>query len=181
MPPLLAAVASVVAGRAVDGIAEGGKALLRRRAVADPAAAAALDHGDLDEQVLIAVRAFLRAAAQADPAVAAQLTQLGRLLPPPRQLPSPAACEVNRGEELSPLRQLHGEVGRRVVVLLVGPAGVGKTALAVQAATPDEREQDGHLYVDLRGTAADGPLPAALARLLRSVGIAEPAAAARGG
>ncbi|MFC0532096.1 NB-ARC domain-containing protein [Phytohabitans kaempferiae] len=178
--PLLAAVASAVAGRAVDGMAEGGKALVRRlrgRAAADPAVAAALDHHDLDGQALIAVRAFLRAAALADPDVAAQLTQLGRLLPPPRQLPPPAAWWVNRADDLTRLRRLCGEVGRRrVVVLLVGAAGVGKTALAVQAAAADDRGQDGHLYIDLRGTGGGGPLPAsvALARLLRSVGVPEP-------
>jgi len=178
--PLLAAVASAVAGRAVDGIAEGGKALIRRlrgRASADPAVAAAMAHSDPDGQELIAVRAFLRAAAQTDPAVAGQVTQLGRLLPPPRQLPPPTVRWVNRTGELHLLRQLRGEAGRRrVVVMLVGPAGVGKTALAVAAAADaDDWAKDGHLYVDLRGTAADGPLPApvAVARLLRSLGVPE--------
>jgi len=183
--PLLAAVASAVAGRAVDGLADGGKALLRRlrgRAAMDPGLTAALDRdqsdrGDPDEQTLIAVRAFLRAAVLTDPVLAGQVTQLGRLLPVPRQMPPTAARWVNRADELTLLRRLHGEVGhRRVVVLLAGPAGVGKTALATHAAADaDGWARDGQLYVDLRGTAG-GPLPArvALQRLLRSLGVPQP-------
>ena len=184
--PLLAAVASAVAGRAVDGLADGSKALLRRlrrRAAADPGIAAALDpddrdRSDPDEQALTAIRAFLRAAAQTDPLLAGQVTQLGRQLPVPRQLPPTTVRWVNRADELNRLRQLGGAVGRqRVVVMLVGPAGVGKTALATHAAADaDGWARDGQLYVDLRADAADGPLPVrvALTRLLRSLGVPQP-------
>ncbi|GIJ64490.1 AfsR/SARP family transcriptional regulator [Virgisporangium aurantiacum] len=110
----------------------------------------------------------------------------------PRQLPPPLDAFTGRRAELKELDS-HG-AGTRVpgatrVVLVHGPAGVGKTALAVgwahQAA---DRFPDGQLYVNLRGfdPAGDAAVePAAAVRtFLDALGVApdaipaEPAAQA---
>ena len=58
------------------------------------------------------------------------------------------------------------------VVLVHGPAGVGKTSLAVQWARRQAGRFPGELFVDLRGYDVHAPLSAhqALAMLLRSLG-----------
>lgn len=75
---------------------------------------------------------------------------------------------------------------RTGTTLVVGPAGVGKTALVTTWAASAARSfPDGQLYVDLRGFSDQPPLPAeqALRVLLRSLGVRpddipdEPAAA----
>jgi tetratricopeptide (TPR) repeat protein/DNA-binding SARP family transcriptional activator len=98
---------------------------------------------------------------------------------PPAQLPPDVAAFTGR---TSALRQLEsmlrsgGDVQPTAVVIsaIDGMAGVGKTSLAVHwAHRVRERFPDGQLYVDLRGHAAGGPLPAieALARFLHALGL----------
>jgi tetratricopeptide (TPR) repeat protein/transcriptional regulator with XRE-family HTH domain len=87
-------------------------------------------------------------------------------LPPPVEL-------VGRAGELARLRAVAENEGGTVVV--VGPPGVGKTALAVFAANSlRSLFPDGGIWVDLRGMD-DHPLPvgAALERLLRWLGVSE--------
>jgi tetratricopeptide (TPR) repeat protein/Cdc6-like AAA superfamily ATPase len=93
------------------------------------------------------------AAAKAKPSEArAAADNLHQLLPPPRDL-------TGRAAELERLAQAV-EQGASAVSLQ-GPAGIGKTALALQLAerlTP--RYPDAQFYLDLKGTSAT-PLPAA--------------------
>jgi len=98
----------------------------------------------------------------------------------PRQLPPVPAFFVSRGAELADLdalMDLHGhESGSRAsVAVVVGPGGVGKTALAVMWANRHaERFPDGQLYVDLRGFSPDttvAPPVDALGLFLRALGV----------
>ncbi|MFY1616670.1 BTAD domain-containing putative transcriptional regulator [Micromonospora sp. WMMD736] len=92
----------------------------------------------------------------------------------PAQLPAEPEGFVGRQQEQNLLDAAIAETGARTVVL-VGPAGVGKTALALrwahgrlrQAATP------AHLYADLRGNGGITSLPAnlVLERFLRALGV----------
>lgn len=98
-------------------------------------------------------------------------------LPTPAQLPNDISAFTGRATELQQLDNLlTGEdVSRRaIVVTLIGPAGVGKTALAVRwAHRAGDRFPDGQLYADLRGYSAEPPLRPidALARLLPALGV----------
>jgi DNA-binding SARP family transcriptional activator/tetratricopeptide (TPR) repeat protein len=86
----------------------------------------------------------------------------------PAQLPQDVRDFAGRAGEL---RQLDAAPPCTVVE---GPAGVGKTALAVHwAHRVRDRFPDGQLYVDLRGYAPGPPLPpiSALARSLRALGV----------
>lgn len=90
----------------------------------------------------------------------------------PRQLPAPADHFTGRLEALAELDRLFAAGGG--LAALVGPAGVGTTALALQwAHARTDRYPGGQLYVDLRGFDAEPPLPAgqALARFLRALGM----------
>jgi DNA-binding SARP family transcriptional activator/tetratricopeptide (TPR) repeat protein len=90
--------------------------------------------------------------------------------PAPAQLPREAAGFVGRATELEALGAAQG------LVLVVGPAGVGKTALTLRwayrsvAAFPD-----GQLFADLRGFSAGSPVSAAsvLSGFLRALGAAD--------
>ncbi|TKA08711.1 AfsR/SARP family transcriptional regulator [Actinacidiphila oryziradicis] len=90
--------------------------------------------------------------------------------PAPAQLPREAAGFVGRATELGALGAAQG------LVLVVGPAGVGKTALTLRwayrsvAAFPD-----GQLFADLRGFSAGSPVSAAsvLSGFLRALGAAD--------
>ncbi|MFI5912038.1 ATP-binding protein [Dactylosporangium sp. NPDC051541] len=85
----------------------------------------------------------------------------------PRQLPIDSTGFVGREAELRVL-------GAAAVVLVVGTAGVGKTALAVRwAHRAAGTFPDGQLYVDLRGYDPRRPVPAteALGGFLRALGV----------
>ncbi|HEY8471931.1 MAG TPA: BTAD domain-containing putative transcriptional regulator [Natronosporangium sp.] len=100
--------------------------------------------------------------------------------PVPHQLPPEVAHFVGRDKEIAALREalMVDPVGSRrrpSVVLLYGPGGVGKSALAVRVAHElADAYPDGQLYVDLCGwTPGMRPLGAleVLARFLRSFGV----------
>jgi DNA-binding SARP family transcriptional activator/Tfp pilus assembly protein PilF len=92
----------------------------------------------------------------------------------PRQLPAPPRWFTARTMELAELDKIH-DASTVVITAIDGMAGVGKTALAVQAAHQMvERYPDGQLFLDLHGyTEGVAPVePAeALQRLLRSLGV----------
>ncbi len=91
----------------------------------------------------------------------------------PRQLPSDVPGFTGREAYLRRLDAMpDGDPPPRVVI--TGPAGVGKTALAVRwAHRVRDRFPDGQLYVDMRGYATDLPLQPSevLGRFLRSLGV----------
>ncbi|MFL6072670.1 MAG: ATP-binding protein [Mycobacteriales bacterium] len=96
--------------------------------------------------------------------------------PVPRQLPPDLANFVGRHDALKELDELAAAAGgvALAVTVIVGPAGVGKTALAVRwAHRVADRFPDGQLHLDLRGHGPDRPVPAttALARLLHALGV----------
>jgi DNA-binding SARP family transcriptional activator/tetratricopeptide (TPR) repeat protein len=94
--------------------------------------------------------------------------------PVPAQLPSEPLDFVGRDVELSTLdRVLSASSGHRTAVI-VGGAGVGKTALAVRwAHSRTGHAPDGQLYIDLHGFGPQPPLTpdVALERLLRGLGV----------
>jgi hypothetical protein len=96
----------------------------------------------------------------------------------PRQLPFEAAELVGRAAESARLATLLTESRSCGMIVVTGPPGVGKSALAVHGARRSLAAfPDGQLYVDLQGaTAAAVPLtPAELVRrLLRGLGITDP-------
>lgn len=105
----------------------------------------------------------------------------GAVPPPAAQLPPPLRDLVGRDDEIARIRSHARAVARDGagprVVALHGPAGVGKTSLAVGVAAQVRGDlADGQLFVDLRG---DGTAPLTpgdvLASFLRALG-AEPAA-----
>lgn len=88
------------------------------------------------------------------------LTALRALCLPrvPAQLPRDVPAFVGRGRELAAVEGLLAATGR---VLVAGPPGIGKTALAVRAAHRVARHYpDGQLHADLRaaGSGPDGVL-----------------------
>jgi DNA-binding SARP family transcriptional activator len=98
----------------------------------------------------------------------------------PRQLPAEVGCFVGRDKEAAQVRDGLAPADRHqrrrpAVMILYGPGGVGKSALAVRVAHELADEfPDAQLYVDLFGsTPGLRPLPAVevLGRLLRSLGI----------
>jgi DNA-binding SARP family transcriptional activator/Tfp pilus assembly protein PilF len=92
----------------------------------------------------------------------------------PRQLPAPPQLFTGRTIELAELDKIH-DASTVVITAIDGMAGVGKTALAIQAAHQMvERYPDGQLFIDLHGYT-DGVAPVepanALDWLLRSLGV----------
>jgi transcriptional regulator with XRE-family HTH domain len=91
-----------------------------------------------------------------------------------RQLPGPSPLFTGREAELADLDRI-SDPDRLVIVTIAGMAGVGKTALAVQAAhRVAPRYPDEHIHLDLHGYAQEErPLEPgeALDRVLRSLGV----------
>ncbi|HEY1914635.1 MAG TPA: BTAD domain-containing putative transcriptional regulator [Streptosporangiaceae bacterium] len=90
----------------------------------------------------------------------------------PRQLPAGTRHFAGRGEALKALTELADEAAgsshATVISVIDGPAGIGKTALALHFAHQvAERFPDGQLYVNLRGYDPAGPpvTPAEAVRL----------------
>jgi DNA-binding SARP family transcriptional activator len=133
-----------------------------------------------------ALRNLMYAIARADEATVARYEQAiaqpaatpGRpVLVPPRQLPSDPADFVGRDDLVAEARWLLSREPDRAapVVVVSGPGGIGKTALAVHVAhLVRDRYPDGQLYVDLRGTSGQ-PVETTevLAQLLRAFGVAK--------
>jgi tetratricopeptide (TPR) repeat protein len=92
--------------------------------------------------------------------------------PVPRQLLGAPAHFTDRTSELAELHSIAAQDGRALVVLH-GPGGVGKTALALHwAHQTGDRFTDGQLYVDLAGFSGGDPVPPAeaLGLFLRGLG-----------
>jgi len=105
-------------------------------------------------------------------------------VPIPRELPAPPAAFTGRTGELQQLARLldvpAGAAGGPVVISAIdGMGGIGKSALAIQAAHRLAGQfPDGQLYVNLHGATPGHPpvVPLdALGRILRSLGV-DPAA-----
>ena len=98
------------------------------------------------------------------------------LLATPHQLP-PVPRLVGRAAELAQLDQLWGARHGAGIIGVVGPGGVGKTALTVDWAKRHLDDfPDGQLYIDLQGFGADSGIDAlrVLYRLLPAVGVPRP-------
>ncbi|MFE2152143.1 BTAD domain-containing putative transcriptional regulator [Streptomyces lavendulae] len=116
------------------------------------------------------------AASAAPPAAA----DLGPALPPAGvpvgELPPSDPLFTGRGEELAALETLLRDVPAGGCVTLTGPAGTGKTALALAAAhRADGLFPDGRVFLALRDAAGRPLAPAAaLTLLLRRCGVTGP-------
>lgn len=97
--------------------------------------------------------------------------------PVPRQLPPVPSHFTSRADELAALDEVAGNEtgGQPALAVLIGPGGVGKTALAVTWGDRHaSRYPDGQLYADLRGfSPGAAALPQeALGAFLRALGVA---------
>jgi tetratricopeptide (TPR) repeat protein len=95
-------------------------------------------------------------------------------LPTPSQLPAPGLL-VDRKRDLGALEEARSGRLQSGVVLVSGPAGVGKTTLALHwAHAVREHFPDGHLFADMRGHAPGAPASTAdvLGQFVRSFGVA---------
>jgi DNA-binding SARP family transcriptional activator/tetratricopeptide (TPR) repeat protein len=106
------------------------------------------------------------------PAIAPRQAEPSRHVP--RQLPAPPQLFTGRLTELAILDKIH-DASTMVIAAIDGMAGVGKTALAVQAAHQMvNRYPDGQLFIDLHGYT-DGVAPVepgeALGWMLRALGV----------
>lgn len=93
----------------------------------------------------------------------------------PAQLPPAVSAVVGRRQALDDLTRLADGDTRRVVGVVDGMAGVGKTTVAISAANQlTSKFPDGQMFVDLHGFTSDtAPVEpaAALAQLLHGMGI----------
>jgi hypothetical protein len=96
----------------------------------------------------------------------------------PARLPPPPARLSGRDAELAALTGLLDQAAGTVVIsVIAGPAGAGKSALAVRwARQVADRFPDGQLYLNLRGHGPGAPVTAAaaLARFLGALGVPAP-------
>lgn len=97
----------------------------------------------------------------------------------PHQLPGAVSHFRGRAKQTEQLDSLHHQPGNRrpggPLALIVGPAGVGKTALALQWGHQVAREfPDGQLFIDLVGCGHTPPVTTreALRLVLRALGAA---------
>ncbi len=129
---------------------------------------------DLERAVLKGDRSLdLPAASRPEPGL------VDRPPPSPRQLPSSIADFIGREDHIAEIsRILAGTAASptaRYAVPIVGIAGrggVGKSTLALRVAHElAEAYPDGHLYVDLSGTASEDRTTMILARFLRALGV----------
>lgn len=117
--------------------------------------------------------------AAADPAPSDDRSTSPEAYQPPRQLPADTARFTGRAPELATLDSLLADrdldpQAATLVVAIDGPAGVGKTTLAVHwAGRIAGRFPDGQYFLDLFGYSAGKPLDArsALAGFLRTLGV----------
>jgi DNA-binding SARP family transcriptional activator len=155
-------------------------AATRRRLVEDLGLEPAQDLQRLHQAILAGDPALHHPTATTDrPGRPVQASQ-----PVPRELPSPVAGFTGRARELQRLGRLLDltatAAGRPVVISAIdGMGGIGKSALAIQAAHQlTDRFPDGQLYVNLHG-ATPGQPPrtpiSALGQLLQWLGL-DPAA-----
>lgn len=95
--------------------------------------------------------------------------------PVPAHLPPAVAGFTGRAAELRRLTETLSDAGTSMpVAVITGPAGVGKSALAVHCAHGvAARYPDGQLHVNLRGYDLAEPMPPvdALGRFLRALGL----------
>jgi DNA-binding SARP family transcriptional activator/tetratricopeptide (TPR) repeat protein len=94
----------------------------------------------------------------------------------PRTLPHDLTDFTGRDEEVEALFRALGRTPANgmPVVVLVGPGGAGKTALAIHAAHRlSDRYPDGQLYANLKGWSEEAPTPpgAVLNQFLRLLGV----------
>ncbi|MEU8615649.1 BTAD domain-containing putative transcriptional regulator, partial [Actinoplanes sp. NPDC048791] len=89
----------------------------------------------------------------------------------PKQLPAAPPGLVGRDPLVAELYWLLGPDSPYRVMVVPGPGGIGKTALALRAAHQRRADYpDGQLWAELRGTSADPATPAEiLAQFLRSL------------
>jgi len=129
-----------------------------------------MEHAILQQDATLDVPATPAHAATIAPA----LTVAALVPPPPAQLPPDIAHFTGRAIHLRQLDRLVSSGAQTLSpVILMGPAGVGKTALAVHwGHAVAQRFPDGQLYVDTRGYSSDRPLTPleSLSRLLRALG-----------
>ncbi|MET7396918.1 helix-turn-helix transcriptional regulator [Dactylosporangium sp. NPDC005572] len=116
---------------------------------------------------------FRRCAAGAADPPAAAVVRSGA----PAQLPPDVSAFTGREEELAALDAAADQVTAATAVfvaVVTGPAGAGKTALAVRwAHRVRDRFPDGQVYLNLRGSDPAQPMAAAdaLVRLLAALGV----------
>ena len=123
-----------------------------------------------------ALRELYREMLASDQSVAPSVEVSDREIVPPCQLPPDPRTFVGRHDEIRDITaELTPDAGGSVPVVVVsGPPGVGKTALALRVAHRLRASYpDGQLYVNLQGYSADPPLAPAvvLARFLGALGV----------
>jgi tetratricopeptide (TPR) repeat protein/transcriptional regulator with XRE-family HTH domain len=176
-----------LSGQAVGALERGDRRFPHRDTVARLADALELAGEQRAVFVLAARRSTPRLPARPDVVpTRPDVVPVGSTLPPeqdatPRQLPPDLAHFTGRESDVKTMIEQLGRTSAAAVSAIAGMGGVGKTALAVHVGH-DVADQfpDGQLYVDLRGSGPDTPMPAreALCQLLRSLAVSCDEAAA---